>query len=149
MTLAELAEEYDRSLNLVKARLEELKQDPERNAVRIRDLEAMARSTREIRDVCRDYYKKECRIKGAYTVRYTLQRTSRRVSAVAAGNCVKQRRFYRTSKKESSQRHPERADTATARDAADAILQRLFSNRDCQRAGSEPEHSQPDSGPST
>lgn len=122
MTLAELAEEYDHALQLIKDRLRELKQDPERNAVRIRDLEAMARSTREIRDVCRDYYKKECRINGAYTVRYTLQRTSRGVSAVAAGDRGDERGVVVPRKKKSSHSDSRGIDTAAAGDLASAFL---------------------------
>lgn len=121
-SMTELAEEYTEALEPIRRRLQELRAEPEENAVRIRDLEQILHSTREIRNTIRDYYKKWAWLNEHCTVRYTLQRTDRGVPSMADRKRRRQRRVLRAATPEPVDGHPERIDCSTAGSIAALLI---------------------------
>ena len=126
MTLAELAAEYSWTLANLLAYRKRLKAagvkdtDPE-----VRVLKEMIKTTREIRNTCRDYYKKEARLNDDYTVRYTLQRASGRSRRVDEGKRVVKRGFDPKITSKSRKSDSRRVDPSTAAGLAALLIQQM------------------------
>lgn len=137
-SLADLAEEYDGTYHLLLDRLNRLKTDPGADRFELRTLKDMVNTTREIRNVCRDYYKKGAWLPDAYTVRYTLQRTSGRSYRVDAGKRVVKRGFDPKAASKSRKSDSRRVDASTAADLAALLIQQPPGCGNCGTAGGQP-----------
>ena len=145
MTLLEIADEYDDTYKRIRARERELKTRADAEAdERIRRqllqryaaLHAISRETRELRDVCRDYYRKEAYINAHYTTRYILWPEGR-VSALDKGLRRDKRRVIAADTVEAGKGNSGGIDAKAARDAANALLRWPVRGRNRRKARSQ------------
>lgn len=156
MRMVELAEEYDRSYQLLRGRIKELQTQLTGYALqceqaelqtRIRDLTKIAKDMKAMRDVCRDYYEKGAYLDGSLTTRYISIGASRIVSIPLSGKRG-QHRPAKPIEKKPATRDSGGPDAEAARNAAAAIFAELFSGRNQSRAGRQPVHNFKDAAPS-
>ena len=149
MLLSEMAEEYDKAVELLTQRISDLNRkklsstdllEQASLTVRIHDLESILKDTKKLDSICRNYYERSFWRDARFCFQFQKQRTARGSGRVAARKCCNQRRANVPATQKSETRNPGGPDESATDHAVDAILKGIFHGPDCRRARSKSVH---------
>ena len=149
MLLSEMAEEYDKAVELLTQRISDLNHkklsstdllEQASLTVRIHDLESILKDTKKLASICRNYYERSFWRDARFCFQFQKQRTARRSDRVAARKCGNQRRANVPAAQKPEAGNPGGPDEAAADHAVDAILKGIFYGPNRGRARSKSVH---------